>query len=157
MIRTKRAAGGCKRMRDWLFHASVLVSQRIRQCFLFSGRVVWTLRSAGALGSKPGIPWEEQFEMQKFATLDFDVMRAAFEVNTIGPLLVSKAIVPLMTSPGGKILTVTSLMGSISDNTSGGAMAYRWGGRMPTAPRPTTFPRSTYSCQTLQTSSHYDE
>jgi NAD(P)-dependent dehydrogenase (short-subunit alcohol dehydrogenase family) len=86
-----------------------------------------TLRRAGGLGSKPGDTWDQQFEAQKFASLDFDVMRAAFEVNTIGPLLVSKALAPLMASPGGKILTITSLMGSISDNTSGGVMAYRWG------------------------------
>ena len=80
-----------------------------------------TLRSAGGLGSKPGQTWDEQFEAQKFASLDFDVMRAAFEVNAVGPLLVSKALAPLMTSPGGgKILVITSLMGSISDNSSGG-------------------------------------
>jgi NAD(P)-dependent dehydrogenase (short-subunit alcohol dehydrogenase family) len=48
-------------------------------------------------------------------------------VNTIGPLLVSKALAPLMTAPGAKILTITSLMGSINDNGTGGAMAYRQG------------------------------
>lgn len=77
------------------------------------------------MGTKPGLSWDEMFEVQKFESLDLDVMTAAFEVNTVGPLRISKALLPLMPSPGGKILTVTSLMGSISDNGSGGAMAYR--------------------------------
>jgi|AntAceMinimDraft_12_1070368.scaffolds.fasta_scaffold27919_2 hypothetical protein len=34
------------------------------------------------MGSAPGDTWDAQFEAQKFATLDFDVMRAAFEVGT---------------------------------------------------------------------------
>jgi len=100
-----------------IFSRQTATTTRTFGCVL---SLVPTLRSAGGLGSKPGQTWDEQFEAQKFASLDFDVMRAAFEVNTVGPLLVSKALAPLMTSPGGKILIITSLMGSISDNSSGG-------------------------------------
>jgi tubulin alpha len=53
--------------------------------------------------------------LEKFETLDLGVMQRAFEVNTLGPLRISKALVPLLASPGGKILIVSTLMGSISD------------------------------------------
>ncbi|MGA9575128.1 MAG: SDR family NAD(P)-dependent oxidoreductase [Lysobacterales bacterium] len=49
-----------------------------------------------------------------------------FEVNSIGPLLVAKAIVPLMPRRTGAHFTVLSAMvGSISDNRLGGWYAYR--------------------------------
>ena len=44
--------------------------------------------------------------LEKFETLDLGVMQRAFEVNTLGPLRISKALVPLLASPGGKILIV---------------------------------------------------
>lgn len=53
-----------------------------------------------------------------------DAMRWQFDINAIGPVLVSRALVPLM-SGGGKIGIVTSRMGSIADNTSGGYYGYR--------------------------------
>lgn len=56
--------------------------------------------------------------------LDFDSMREQFEINSLGPLRMTAAIVPLMTS-GAKIAMVTSRMGSIADNDSGGAYGYR--------------------------------
>lgn len=54
----------------------------------------------------------------------FDSMRRQFEVNTLGPLRVSKAVVPLMRN-GGKIGIVSSRVGSLADNTSGGMYGYR--------------------------------
>lgn len=59
-----------------------------------------------------------------FEALDFDAIRAQMEVNAYGPLRVSTAFAPLM-AEGGKIAIVTSRMGSIGDNTSGGAYGYR--------------------------------
>ncbi|EEH55555.1 uncharacterized protein MICPUCDRAFT_60347 [Micromonas pusilla CCMP1545] len=88
-------------------------------------RVDAVINNAGGLGSNPGRSWDEQFEDQKFATLDFRVMQRAFEVNTLGPIRVTKALTPKLKESKGKVLIVTSLMGSISDNGSGGAMAYR--------------------------------
>lgn len=46
------------------------------------------------------------------------------EVNAIGPLRVTHALLPLM-HEGGKIALITSRMGSIADNTSGGYYGYR--------------------------------
>jgi len=47
-----------------------------------------------------------------------------FEVNAVGPILVTKAFLPFLHA-GSKIAMTTSLMGSIGDNTSGGRYGYR--------------------------------
>jgi len=58
--------------------------------------------------------------------LDLDAMRQGFEVNTLGPLRVTRAFLPLMRlGSERKIFHITSLMGSIGDNSSGGSYAYR--------------------------------
>uniref|UniRef100_A0A7S2V6A8 Short-chain dehydrogenase n=1 Tax=Fibrocapsa japonica TaxID=94617 RepID=A0A7S2V6A8_9STRA len=51
----------------------------------------------------------------------------AFEVNAVGPLRVTKQLYDrrLLTSPGCKVGLITSRMGSMKDNTSGGRYAYR--------------------------------
>jgi tubulin alpha len=51
-------------------------------------------------------------------------MLAAFQVNTLGPLRVQQALTDLM-GEGGKVLIISSGMGSITDNGSGGLYAYR--------------------------------
>ena len=56
--------------------------------------------------------------------LDFDRMRHQFEVNTLGPLRVTHALLQNL-SPKAKVLIVTSRMGSIEDNTSGSRYGYR--------------------------------
>ena len=56
--------------------------------------------------------------------LDYDAMRRQYEVNTLGPLRVSKALAGHM-SKGGKIGIVSSRVGSLADNTSGGNWGYR--------------------------------
>jgi NAD(P)-dependent dehydrogenase (short-subunit alcohol dehydrogenase family) len=53
-----------------------------------------------------------------------DAMRWQFDVNAIGPVLVSRTLAPMIPD-GGKIGIVTSRMGSIADNTSGGYYGYR--------------------------------
>jgi NAD(P)-dependent dehydrogenase (short-subunit alcohol dehydrogenase family) len=56
--------------------------------------------------------------------LDVDSMRAQFEVNALGPLRVTEALRETLT-PGSVVAVITSRMGSITDNTSGGAYGYR--------------------------------
>ncbi|MFB6261672.1 MAG: SDR family oxidoreductase [Thiohalorhabdaceae bacterium] len=56
--------------------------------------------------------------------MNFDTMRQQFEVNTLGPLRVTHALLPLM-GEGAKVGLMTSRMGSIADNDSGGRYGYR--------------------------------
>ena len=56
--------------------------------------------------------------------LDLDSVRSQFEVNAVGPLRVTHGLRGHL-APGAKVGIVTSRMGSIADNTSGGAYGYR--------------------------------
>lgn len=61
---------------------------------------------------------------QSLDDLDFDEIRRQFEVNSLGPLRVTAALRPQL-KDGAKVAIVTSRMGSITDNTSGGHYGYR--------------------------------
>lgn len=56
--------------------------------------------------------------------LDPKKMMEVFNVNTFGPLRMSQLVMPFL-KEGGKIAHITSLMGSIADNASGGYYDYR--------------------------------
>ena len=56
--------------------------------------------------------------------LDFEGMRRQFEVNALGPLRVTRALLPNL-GAGSKVVIITSRMGSIADNGSGGYYGYR--------------------------------
>jgi len=55
---------------------------------------------------------------------NFDAVRRQLEVNAIGPLRVAAGIHHRL-SDGGKLAILTSRMGSIADNESGGSYGYR--------------------------------
>ena len=48
-----------------------------------------------------------------------------FVTNTIAPFLLAEAVLPLVEASSGKLIAVSTKMGSIEDNTSGGFIAYR--------------------------------
>jgi NAD(P)-dependent dehydrogenase (short-subunit alcohol dehydrogenase family) len=49
-----------------------------------------------------------------------------YTINALGPILVSRALLPnLRASSGPHVVNMTSRMGSIDDNTSGGSYGYR--------------------------------
>jgi NAD(P)-dependent dehydrogenase (short-subunit alcohol dehydrogenase family) len=56
--------------------------------------------------------------------LDAERMRRQFEVNALAPVRVTAALLPNLPS-GSKIAILTSMMGSIDDNKSGGMYGYR--------------------------------
>ena len=58
--------------------------------------------------------------------LDLDDAMQTFDANALGPLRVSRALLPHLGRGARRcIVHISSGMGSISDNTSGGAYAYR--------------------------------
>ena len=78
-------------------------------------RVGLLINNAGVLSS------------QRLGEIDADAIAAMerqYRVNSLGPLLVTQALRGLMDT-GAKVGIVTSRMGSIADNTSGGSYGYR--------------------------------
>ena len=61
---------------------------------------------------------------EELPKIDYGAVRRQLEVNAIGPLRLSEALLPSL-GEGSKVALVTSRMGSIADNTSGGSYGYR--------------------------------
>lgn len=60
----------------------------------------------------------------KLGELDYDEMTEQFRVNTLGPLRVTEALLDNLRK-GSKVIIITSRVGSIKDNSSGGYYGYR--------------------------------
>jgi NAD(P)-dependent dehydrogenase (short-subunit alcohol dehydrogenase family) len=56
--------------------------------------------------------------------LDLESIRRQFEINALGPLRVTAALLNCL-STGSKLALLTSRMGSVADNSSGGSYGYR--------------------------------
>lgn len=63
-------------------------------------------------------------EEQRLGSLDVEMWQKILEINTIAPAKITESLMPLL-QKGASIAFVTSLMGSITDNSSGGAYLYR--------------------------------
>lgn len=62
----------------------------------------------------------------KLETVTLETLQQIFAVNTYGPLLLTQAVLPnLLQSSSPKLGIVSSRVGSIGDNSSGGNYAYR--------------------------------
>ncbi len=75
-------------------------------------KIDWLINNAGILS------------MDSIAELDFEAIRQQFEVNALGPLHVTSKLLPRL-GRGSRVILITSRMGSIADNGSGGAYGYR--------------------------------
>lgn len=75
-------------------------------------RLDWLLHVAGVLG------------LDELGAIDYDDIRRQFEINAIGPLRTIEALRDLLTGDA-KVGIVTSRVGSLGDNGSGGMYAYR--------------------------------
>jgi NAD(P)-dependent dehydrogenase (short-subunit alcohol dehydrogenase family) len=63
---------------------------------------------------------------QTIGNIDYETWARVLDVNTLGPIRVAEAFVDNVAQSERKlIVTITSGMGSITDNASGGAFAYR--------------------------------
>lgn len=65
-----------------------------------------------------------QLMRSRFGDIDFSESVRLFEVNALGPLRVTQALSSTLSS-GAKVALITSRMGSIADNSSGGSYNYR--------------------------------
>jgi len=61
---------------------------------------------------------------EHLGALDSASMTEQFIVNALAPIKIAEAFLPLL-NPGAKVAFITSRMGSIADNTSGGYYGYR--------------------------------
>jgi NAD(P)-dependent dehydrogenase (short-subunit alcohol dehydrogenase family) len=75
-------------------------------------RLDWLLHVAGVLG------------LDELGSIDYGDVRRQFEINTIGPLRTVEAHRDLL-GEGSKVGIVSSRVGSLGDNGSGGMYAYR--------------------------------
>jgi len=83
------------------------------------------VHNAGSLSGTRDVPKTELMAEQKLERVSMERMRAAFEVNTLGPLRVQQAMMGRIASPGGKVAIISTGFASIGDNTSGGNYGYR--------------------------------
>jgi len=72
----------------------------------------WVIANAGVM------------QLETIDDLSIESMRAQLEVNTLGPLRTVKAVSASLKA-GSKVGLITSRMGSIADNSSGGYYGYR--------------------------------
>jgi NAD(P)-dependent dehydrogenase (short-subunit alcohol dehydrogenase family) len=63
-------------------------------------------------------------ERDRLESFDAAALQRQIEVNAFGPLRLTRALLPLL-APNGRVAVVTSRMGSIGDNGSGGYYGYR--------------------------------
>jgi len=75
-------------------------------------RLDWIVHVAGVLG------------LDELGSIDYDEVRRQFEINAIGPLRTVEALRDLL-ADGAKVGIVTSRVGSLGVNGSGGMYAYR--------------------------------
>lgn len=61
---------------------------------------------------------------ERFGNIDYHTVLEQFQVNALGPLRITEALLPNL-AKGAKVALITSRMGSITDNTSGGRYGYR--------------------------------
>ena len=81
------------------------------------GRTIDVLLNGAGIIGKPG---------QRTGKVDYANWAQVLDVNTMGPLRVTEALLENVARSDRKlVVTITSGLGSLADNTSGGAIAYR--------------------------------
>ncbi len=61
----------------------------------------------------------------KLADIDWDAWLQTLNVNTLGPVRIAAAFTENLKAARGKLVAITSQLGSVAENASGGLLAYR--------------------------------
>lgn len=119
---TSRSLNNAKKLMDIISKENVLVLDVSQQDQLkavrgqlYKSNIILDclINNAGLMTDRVGIEKVSQ-----------DDMVQAFRVNSAGPVMLVNNLLPILDS-GCKIVNISSLMGSINDNTSGGYYSYR--------------------------------
>ena len=120
---------------------------------LADARIDVLVNSAGTMGN--GNFAAQGLAFGAFGTSDYDDWQRVFRLNVMGPMKMAEAFVQQVArSEQRKVVTLTSILGSIARNTRGSLYAYRaskaavnaagcaptWAGRAPTSTRRPAWP-----------------
>ena len=73
-----------------------------------------------------GVGGDREQKGQELGAFDADEMRRVFEINTLAPLMMAEAFVDQVAKGERRVIAcISSRMGSIAENTGGGAYIYR--------------------------------
>jgi NAD(P)-dependent dehydrogenase (short-subunit alcohol dehydrogenase family) len=112
----KLATGAAGRIRVLPMDVTDAASVRAAAAALKGEAIDLLLNNAG-VGGPPG---------QQLGNLDYAAWARVLDANTLGPMRVAEVFLEnVARSRDKRIVTITSGMGSIADNTSGGRYAYR--------------------------------
>ena len=107
---------GVDRLQILQLNVSDLASVKAAAAKLAGQPIDVLINNAGVMGAQG----------QTIGNIDYDAWAKVLDANTMGPMRVSEAFVDNVARSERKlIITLTSGMGSIADNTSGGSVAYR--------------------------------
>jgi len=102
--------------RYWLMDVTDTASIQAAATELNGEAIDLLLNNAGVIGPRG----------QAIGNIDYDAWAEVLAVNTMGPMRVSEGFVEHVARSDSKlIVTLTSGMGSIADNSSGGSIVYR--------------------------------
>ena len=89
----------------------------------FADQLRTRTKSVDVLINNAGIYVDGEMSLESITT---QALVDSFNANSAGPLRVTQSLLPfLRAAPAAKLAVVSSVMGSMSDNTGGGAYAYR--------------------------------
>lgn len=111
----KLAAASDGKIRVWACDVASDASVAVFAKTLGEGPIDVLVNNAGITGKRAGL-----------SELDFADMLATYNVNALGPLRVTAAVIDRVKASATKrVVHVTSGMGSVADNTMGGVYGYR--------------------------------
>ena len=124
VCRNPKSASELRRLTDTMGHTLQILALDVTKpasvkaaAAKLDGRAIDLLLNNAGVGGTRG---------ETIGNIDYKAWAKVLDVNTMGPLRVSEAFVDHVARSGRKlIVTLTSGMGSIADNASGGSLAYR--------------------------------